>query len=131
MDAELVVELTRSWDATFVVTTIPDLFLLGPTWADIWATCVPAGGDGYAYVCQSLLDEKQIEEPTVVAAFDLPGTAVQQLIEALRAAGAHCMLILFAKDQSPDSWHGRPRTAALAAARLWGARVTAVANWVQ
>eukprot|EP00974_Lingulodinium_polyedra_P028944 2789288-Lingulodinium_polyedra.AAC.1 len=60
----------------------------------------------------------------MVAAFDLPGSAVQRLLEALRAAGVRCSLVLFGKDTHPDAWYGRSHTAALAAARLWGARVT-------
>eukprot|EP00974_Lingulodinium_polyedra_P095612 9267803-Lingulodinium_polyedra.AAC.1 len=65
MDLEFVVELTLSWGATFVVAANPDLLLLDPEWAGARATCVAAGGDGYAYVSPALLDEGRMEEPTV------------------------------------------------------------------
>eukprot|EP00974_Lingulodinium_polyedra_P003002 281832-Lingulodinium_polyedra.AAC.1 len=71
------------------------------------------------------------EEPTVVAACDLPGSMVQQLLEALRCAGAACHLVLLAKDCSVDAWYGRPHTAAIAAARIWGARVAGHADRVE
>eukprot|EP00974_Lingulodinium_polyedra_P108334 10487966-Lingulodinium_polyedra.AAC.1 len=67
------------------------------------ATSVAAGGDGYAYICAALAEEGTPDEPTMVAAFDLPGSAAQRLFEALRTAGVRCALVLFGKDAAPDA----------------------------
>eukprot|EP00974_Lingulodinium_polyedra_P121089 11177770-Lingulodinium_polyedra.AAC.1 len=57
------------------VTANPQALVDCPGWAIAGAMCAPAGGDGYAYVCQTLLGEGQSEEPTVVVAFDLSASA--------------------------------------------------------
>eukprot|EP00974_Lingulodinium_polyedra_P070083 6782179-Lingulodinium_polyedra.AAC.1 len=79
--------MTKAWRATLVLTTSPDELLADPAWATTGATCIPAGGDGFNLVCRALVQEGPCEEPAVVAAWDLPGNMVQQLLEALRCAG--------------------------------------------
>eukprot|EP00974_Lingulodinium_polyedra_P104509 10116881-Lingulodinium_polyedra.AAC.1 len=79
--------MTEGWRATLVLTTSPDELLADPVWATAKAACIPAGGNGFNLVCRALAQEGPCEEPTVVAAFDLPGSMVQQLLEAFRCAG--------------------------------------------
>eukprot|EP00974_Lingulodinium_polyedra_P053181 5110798-Lingulodinium_polyedra.AAC.1 len=64
MDPLVVAELVGCWVATVAITSHPQTLVNCWEWAAIGATCVPAGGDGYAYVCQSLFDEGQPEEPS-------------------------------------------------------------------
>eukprot|EP00974_Lingulodinium_polyedra_P012314 1187699-Lingulodinium_polyedra.AAC.1 len=64
MSPPAAVELIRDWAATIAVAAHPRALVEREDWADTGATCVPVGGDGYTYVCQSLLDEGQPEEPT-------------------------------------------------------------------
>eukprot|EP00974_Lingulodinium_polyedra_P054278 5218463-Lingulodinium_polyedra.AAC.1 len=76
---------------------------------------VPASGDGIAYVCRALLEDSDPEEPTVIIAVDAPGSMVQRLLEAVRAAEACCRLTVFGYDDTPEAWYGRAHTSTISA----------------
>eukprot|EP00974_Lingulodinium_polyedra_P089374 8666109-Lingulodinium_polyedra.AAC.1 len=47
---------------------------------------------------------------------------VQRLLDQLEATRTSCHLLVVGLDDSSDAWTGRAHTAAISAARLWGAR---------